>query len=226
MNDQSFLYLYQKYHNEHLKIPEYDVKKSCILLNMFLDNLKTKVYEAHCHLSENEKLITAETLKNKFLGKDERPRMLIEIFADHNKKMAVLLGKEFANGTLERYKTSLRHTQEFLNARYGISDIDIKKIDYSFITEYDFYLRSVHKCSNNTTVKYLINFGKIIRICLSNSWIVSDPFANYKGKIKTIDRIYLLAEELVLQFSYFHFIFFFNIRWFVKCFYHFSIYFT
>jgi site-specific recombinase XerD len=154
------------------------------------------VYEAHRYLFENEKLITAETLKNRMLGKVEKAYMLIDIFRDHNNKMAALLGKDFADGTLERYKTSLSHTQEFLNSQYNISDIDIKKIDHSFITEYDFFLRSTHSCANNTAVKYISNFGKIIRICLSNGWITIDPFANYKGKIKTVDRVYLSKDEL------------------------------
>jgi site-specific recombinase XerD len=164
--------------------------------NAFLDNLQSKVYEAHRYLFENEKLITAETLKNRMLGKVEKAYMLIDIFRDHNNKMAALLGKDFADGTLERYKTSLSHTQEFLNSQYNISDIDIKKIDHSFITEYDFFLRSTHSCANNTAVKYISNFGKIIRICLSNGWITIDPFANYKGKIKTVDRVYLSKDEL------------------------------
>lgn len=50
------------------------------------------------------------------LGKVEKAHMLIEIFRDHNNKMAALLGKEFADGTLERYKTSLAHTQKILNS--------------------------------------------------------------------------------------------------------------
>ena len=76
------------------------------------------------------------------IGKAEKAHMLIDIFRDHNSKMAALVGKDFADGTLERYKTSLSHTLEFLNSQYNISDIDIKKIDYSFITEYDFFLRN------------------------------------------------------------------------------------
>lgn len=80
--------------------------------------------------------------------------------------------------------------------QYGVSDIDIKKIDHSFITEYDFYLRSIRKCANNSAVKYIQNFGKIIRICLSSGWIVTDPFANYKRKIKIVDRVFLSQDEL------------------------------
>ena len=56
--------------------------------NAFFDNLQARVYEAHRYLSENDKLISAETLKNRMLGKVEKPRMLIEIFLDHNNKMA------------------------------------------------------------------------------------------------------------------------------------------
>ena len=56
--------------------------------NAFLDNLQARVYEAHRYLSENDKLISAETLKNRMLGKVEKSRMLIETFLDHNNKMA------------------------------------------------------------------------------------------------------------------------------------------
>ena len=65
------------------------------------------------------------------------------------------VGLEYAPGTLERYKTSLKHTKDFLQWKYSVSDINIQKIDHAFIMEYDFYLRSVRKCSNNTAVKYV-----------------------------------------------------------------------
>ena len=47
---------------------------------------------------------------------------------------------------------------EFLQWKYKISDIDIRSINYEFIADYDFFLRSVRKCANNTTVKYIKNF--------------------------------------------------------------------
>ncbi|MFD2287569.1 phage integrase SAM-like domain-containing protein [Pedobacter petrophilus] len=66
------------------------------------------------------------------------------------------------------------------------------------MTECDFYLRSVRKCANNSAVKYLKNFGKIIRICLSSGWLATDPFLNYKSKVKKVDRVYLNEVELQL----------------------------
>jgi site-specific recombinase XerD len=122
--------------------------------------------------------------------------MLVPIFQDHNNKIKELVGKEYAAGTLERYTTSLKHTIEFLEWKYKISDIEISKINHAFITDYEFYLRSVRNCSNNTAVKYIKNFSKIIKICLANDWLEKNPFANYKAKVKEVERIYLTDDEI------------------------------
>jgi integrase len=164
--------------------------------NAYLDNLQAQVYEAHGQLTEAAGTITAESLKNKLLGKSEKSRMLISLFKDHNKKVSALVGDEYAAGTLERYETSLRHTRSFLEWQYKVSDIDIKQIDHDFITNYEFYLRSERKCANNSAIKYIKNFGKIIRICLASGWLDNDPFVNYKAKVKRVDRIFLNREEL------------------------------
>ena len=62
-------------------------------------------------------------------------------------------------------------------------------IDHAFITDYEFWLRSVRNCANNTAVKYIKNFNKIIKICLANDWLDKNPFANYKSKVKEVERI-------------------------------------
>jgi len=46
-------------------------KENIKSLNAFLDNLQSDAYEAHRYLHENGKLITAESLKNRMLGKSE-----------------------------------------------------------------------------------------------------------------------------------------------------------
>ncbi|HTK21036.1 MAG TPA: site-specific integrase [Mucilaginibacter sp.] len=165
-------------------------------LNAYLDNLQKKVYEAHSQLTEADEMITAESIRNKFLGKSEQPRSLIEIFKDHNQKIAALIGKEYTKGTLTRYQTALKHTVDFLKWKHNLSDIDIRKVDHAFLMDFEFYLRSVRKCANNSAVKYIRNFGKIIRICIANRWLTYDPFLNYKNKIKTVNRVFLTTEEI------------------------------
>jgi len=165
-------------------------------INSHLDMLKIQIIDMQMELVHKKIPVTAETLKSKILGVDERARMLIPIFQEHNNKIKELVGKEYAPGTLERYKTSLSHTIEFLQWKYKVSDIEINKIDHAFVTDYEFWLRSVRNCANNTAVKYIKNFNKIIKLCLANDWLDKNPFANYKSKVKEVERVYLSEEEI------------------------------
>jgi len=165
-------------------------------INNHLDVLKIQIIDAQMELIHKKIPLTAETLKSKILGIDVRARMLVPIFQDHNKKIKELIGKEYAPGTLERYTTSLKHTIEFMQWKYNVSDIDITKIDHAFIIDYEFWLRSVRNCANNTAVKYIKNFNKIIKICLANDWLDKNPFANYKSKVKEVERVYLNETEI------------------------------
>lgn len=165
-------------------------------LNHYLKTFEQKVHNAYHDLMKDGEHITTEVLKNRLTGKETARRMLINIFKDHNDRMEKLVGKEFAPGTLGRYRTCLSHTLEFLKWKYRISDIDIKKIDYAFLNDFEFFLRTEKVCNNNSAVKYLKNFGKIIRICLANGWIEKDPFLNYHSKFDEVTRVYLNEDEL------------------------------
>lgn len=171
-------------------------KENIKVLNAYLSILQGKIHQQHSLLLAAGETVTAEVLKNKISGKEEKERSLVKIFQEHNKKIKALLNDEYAPATLGKYKTTLKHILEFLQWKYNVSDIDIKKIDHAFITEFEFYLRSVRKCDNNAAVKYVRNLGKIIRICLNNNWLTIDPFANYKGKTKEVERVFLVEEEI------------------------------
>ncbi len=110
--------------------------------------------------------------------------------------MEALIGKSFSKGTWKRYQTSLRHTIEFMKWKYKVSDMDILDINASFISNYEFWLRTVRKCANNSAVKYIRNFQKIINICLANDWMLKDPFINYKSKINAVVPEFLTENDL------------------------------
>ncbi len=166
-------------------------------LNGFLDITKGSVYDYQKDLMQNDQLVSVENMRSKLLGVKEKIYMLVPIFEEHNQKMEALLGDEYAPGTLERYRTSLRHTIEFLKLKNKVSDIDIKKIDQTFIVDFDLFLRTTCKCNNNnSTIKYLRNFGKIIHICIANGWMTKNPFVNFKCKVKEVERAFLDEEEI------------------------------
>ena len=166
------------------------------IINSHLEMLRAIIYETEKKLFMKQVPITFDNFKNEIQGVKERERLLIPIFEEHNRKIKELVGQEYAPGTYERYQTSLKHTKDFLLWKYNFTDINIEKIDHSFITEYEFYLRSVRKCANNTAVKYIKNFHKIINQCLANGWLNKDPFVNYKAKIKEVIREFLTEKEI------------------------------
>lgn len=167
-------------------------------LNSYLDVLQRKVYEARKNLVENEHLVTAENIKTLLLGKEisVHKYMLMGEFKHHNDQMAALVGIEYAPGTLERYTTSYNHTRAFLEWKYKVSDIDITRLNYEFISEYEFWLKSVRKCDHNTTMKYLSNFRKIVKRCLLNGWLQKDPFMGFKMPKREVERTALTELEL------------------------------
>lgn len=166
-------------------------------INSYLESTKNKLTQTQIVLAYQGIDLNIVNFMDAYLGKNrERQRTIIPVFKDHNKQIKALIGIEYSAGTLERYEVSLRHTQEYIRFQYGTDDIALNKIDHTFITGYDFYLRSERLCSNNTTVKYIKNFKKIIRICLANGWITSDPFLNYKVKLQEIERNILTEQEL------------------------------
>lgn len=170
--------------------------------NTFLDTLKTKVYEYQQQLIREDNPVNAENMRNKILGLEKRSHnMLIQIFQRHNDDVEALIGKDFAAATLERYKTSLKHTVDFPQRKYKVSDIDIRKIDHEFVTGYEFYLKTECNCYQNTAVKYIKNFGRIIRICIANGWLYKNPYVNYKSKVKEVKRIFLAKDELETTFN-------------------------
>lgn len=166
-------------------------------INSLLDAFKVKVYDHQREILNEAKSLSVETLKHKWFGiVTERPRMLLEIFEHHNKQMKELIGQEFSPLTFERYTTSKKHTKEFIKWKYNVDDMNINDLNFEFITDYEFWLKSVRKCDHNTSMKYLSNFKKIVNICLKNGWLPRNPFLGYKMTKREIERPYLSQEEL------------------------------
>ncbi|MFC5284873.1 Arm DNA-binding domain-containing protein [Pedobacter alpinus] len=88
------------------------------ILNKYIDQFQAKVYEAQDILIRESLEVTSDAIRNQVLGKKEAIKTIIEIFTEHNNNVEALVGKEFAAGTLERYKTSLKHTQDFIEWKY------------------------------------------------------------------------------------------------------------
>lgn len=166
-------------------------------LNAYLDTLQAQVYEAHRQLIADREEITADAIKMRATGRREKGRMFIEIFKEHNSKLVKLVEKgDSAPGTLMKYETTLVHTASFLQWKYKTDDIEIDDLNYEFVSELEYWLKTEQGCSHNTAVKYISFLRKIVNLCLRNGWILRDPFLGYKANKREVIRQVLTPAEI------------------------------
>ncbi len=165
-------------------------------LNNYLDSVKATIHSHQRNLLDRSKAITADTLRNAFLGVKDNKQTLLELFAFHNQEMREGVGKGFAEATLTRYETTLEHIKDFLKKKYRRTDMQLNELNYKFITDLEHYFKTTRECNHNSTLKYIRNFRKIVNIAVANDWLDKDPFIKYKSKLQDTARTYLTAEEL------------------------------
>ena len=101
-----------------------------------------------------------------------------------------------ALATYKRHETSLKLFHEFLLYKYQVEDVDISEIDVEMLQKYQHYLMTVRHNSNNTTVKYIRNLGKILKLAVSRKLITASPTEELKLKMEPVDKGFLTQEEL------------------------------
>jgi site-specific recombinase XerD len=184
----------------------WDNKRQCVKgrspeaasINDQIRVFKRRLHDIYVGSLERDEFVSAEKLKNTFLGINTDRKTLVQAFTFHNEKMLAQVGGEFAIGTYKRYNTCLKLLKEFMQIQLKKDDILLEDINLQFISEFDFYLRVKRGCNNNTTVKYLKNFKKIVNLSRAHDWMKHDPFLNHKVKMDTVNREILTQHELQL----------------------------
>ncbi|HNQ67810.1 MAG TPA: site-specific integrase [Bacteroidales bacterium] len=175
------------------------ITKESRMLNQFIESIRGQIYQIVNDLKSENRQINLVAIKNAYFGieiEEDKGKKIIELFREHNDKIKMLVNIDFSPETIERYETCLKHTQNFIRQKYNCEDLYLFELDHEFITDYEIYFKTVRKCSHNTTMKYIKNFKKIVRLAITNGQLNKDPFANYKMRLKKIDRGFLSDEEL------------------------------
>lgn len=171
-------------------------KEDALKLNAYLEVFTGQVYSAKSQLMLGGKTITADAIKNALTGKGDEQKMLLDLLSIHNERMESLLGKEFALATLKRYRTTLTQTRLFLQWKYNKDDISIQDLNYEFISDYSYWLKTVRNCNQNSVLKYISNLKKIITDCILKGWLQRDPFIGFKLPRKYVQIVPLSQEDL------------------------------
>jgi site-specific recombinase XerD len=173
-------------------------KEEFRILNNYLEQMRSSFVECYRDMTIKKKVINIDTFKDTYYGHDENEMTLFKLTTYHNQDMK----ETIAWGTLKNYFTTQKYLEKFLKERKHLSDISLKDINYKFVTEFEYFLKSFkpldhHKAlSNNGVMKHMERFRKMINVALKNEWLEKDPFKAYKLKFTKYERGYLTAKEL------------------------------
>lgn len=176
----------------------YGKKEEFKVLNNYLEQIWAALVNCHREMMLSKKVITAESFKQTYFGKPDNEHTLGKLMNYHNQDMK----ETIAPGTLKNYFTTQKYLQKFLKERHKVSDISLKELNYKFVTDFEYFLKTYkplnhHKpLRNNGIMKHMERFRKMINMALKNEWMEKDPFKAYKLKFNRYERGYLTAEEL------------------------------
>lgn len=165
-------------------------------INRMLSDINASLNTIYHEMQRRDNYVTAEKVKNEFLGHSDNHETILALFQKHNDDVKQLIGISKTKATYQKYEVTKRHLAEFIQRKYHLSDISIKEITPMFITDFELYLRTACKCGYNTTAKFMQFFKRIIIIARNNGILEKDPFANYKIRLEKVDRGYLTEDEI------------------------------
>ncbi len=169
------------------------------VVNAWLDRSCNLIQQEFLNHAARGEPITAQELKNNFLGIKSGPeeRTLLEAITFHNDKfLEFTKSGQAAHSTWKKYNTTKNKVISFLKKRYKRKDMPLSEIRYSFATDLEHYLFTEEKLQVNTVYKSIKQLKKIMRICVDMEWIESNPIDRFKCTYKNPERVVLNQEEI------------------------------
>lgn len=166
-------------------------------INNRLDMIRTKLFTSYLDASNKGRDLSAQYIKNTFLGIDNsRELMLVYQFKKQLKFFKTKTGFRLDQKTLSRYELTLNRVIEFMRSELGTDDIHIQKIDLYFIERFYFFIREKYSCINNTAIKYVQRLASIVSYACKIGLIDKNPFLLFNYRLDKTSPIYLNEDEI------------------------------
>lgn len=131
-------------------------------LNNHIQDIQTLLTNHYYDIQRRHGYVTAEMVRNAYMGITQREESLLKVYEQHLEDTKKLVGLSKADPTYRKYERMYRRVVEFMKKKYNITDIPLREIKTSFITDLEFFLRTEYKYSQNTTYKCMKFFKQVI----------------------------------------------------------------
>ena len=165
-------------------------------LNEKLENIKTNIGKQYQRLCDRDSYVTAEKVRNAFLGMGDDCRLLLQTFDEYLADFRKRVGKDRAYSSYEDYCKRRRRLASFLEYEYRVKDIAFKELKRDFIEKFVVYLSSVQGMRSGTIHSTIKKLKLMTYTAYKNGWIPTDPFAGFYVRPEYSERRYLSASEL------------------------------
>jgi site-specific recombinase XerD len=167
-----------------------------VKINALAENTKAAIYKVYRELQERDNYVTAEKVKNVFLGIEAKQQTVMELFDYHNRDRESQIGVNLSKSTFSKYCSVRQLVAGFILYRYNLHDMPVKEVNYQFLVDFEVYLLGIHEYSKNTVVTAMKKFRHVIELALNKEWIYRNPFKEFKLQWQKTDRGYLTQSEL------------------------------
>lgn len=165
-------------------------------VNHQLKKLTESITGYYTELVHEQGYVTAELIKNMLLGIGQKKKYLLQLLTEHNEEYQQKVGVTRTANTYKHYVVLYQHLSHFLQSKCDMQDIPLKQINYSFIEEFDFYLRLEKQHSPSTIGGYTTLLKKIIRRAINQGTLLRDPFTDYRPEQPPKKCRHMTADEL------------------------------
>lgn len=164
-------------------------------INTQLSLIKQEINQAFLYLKVQEKSFNVEDIFKQYKGETiSKDYGLLEFYQLYLEKQKKLVGLEIKQVTWNKFDYIKNDIEEFIKDYYKKSDIKLKDLDFQFITEFEFYLKTEKKHKQITINKALQRLKKVIKQATIGKYIDNNPFEEHKPK-KVISKIVFLTKE-------------------------------
>lgn len=165
-------------------------------INEKLENIKTNIGKQYQHICDRDSYVTAEKVKNAWLGFGDDYRLLMQTFDEYLVAFEKRVGKDRSFSTLKNYRKARNYLAAFLEYEYKIEDIPFKELKREFIEKYVIYLSTVRNMLSGSIPTPIKKLKLMTYTAFKNGWITSDPFSGFHIKVTYRDRRFLTEREL------------------------------
>ncbi|MFR9541741.1 MAG: site-specific integrase [Rikenellaceae bacterium] len=172
-------------------------------LNYYLDTIKARILKIQQEMEAEDAVINARTVRDRYngVGCEDKTKTILEVYQEHNDKCEALIGIDYSKSTVEKFGTSIKCLKEYIQHQYSRDDLYLKEVDFTFVQNFEFYLKTVRNCKHNSALKHLKNLKKVIKIAIANEWMKRDPFIGMQFKYTETNTEFLTQEELTTLMS-------------------------